>query len=59
MSEGQLKDLIDVSQKGYDLDLEMKKKLEELVQKTKEDVMVEKEGNLIEQRGNYISVSFI
>ena len=58
MSEGQLKALINATNKVFEVEKRVDQKLGRILEKSKEELVAEKEGNLIEQRGNYIGVSY-
>ena len=58
MSEGQLKALINATNKVFEVEKRVDEKLGRILEKSKEELVAEKEGNLIEQRGNYIGVSY-
>ena len=58
MSEGQLKALINATNKVFEVEKRVDVKLGRILEKSKEELVAEKEGNLIEQRGNYIGVSY-
>ena len=58
MSEGQLKALINATNKVFEVERRVDEKLGKILEKSKEELVAEKEGNLIEQNGNYIGVSY-
>ena len=58
MSEGQLKALINATNKVFEVERRVDEKLGSILDKSKEELVAEKEGNLIEQNGNYIGVSY-